>query len=446
MSLDQQLVTPQTSPAPQTDDRTYRRLGWIVLGSFVGVFGIWASFAPLSGAVPAPGKVIVASKNQILQHMEGGIVKAILVNDGDHVKESQPLIEFDTIQAQSQLDIALAQYFEALALEGRLIAEREGVLGVTFSDELLSMKNSVTMRMVTEGQKREFDARKRQLEEEKNIFLQRIEQLHSQIVGLEAIIKSKSELSKSYGEEVKEWEVLYQQQLIDKMRLRDIQREKMRIDGDIANARSEIARSKAQINENKAQILNQRQTFMKDVVAELRETQTKLSDLRARISALQDTLKRTIITAPQSGIVTNLEVHTAGGVVQAGHPMMEIVPNNQPLIIEGKVAANDAVNVHNDLIAEIRFPSFAHVKSLNVVEGKVIFLAPDAVLDESGQFLYYPVKVQVTHAGIAELEKNRLALQSGMPADVMIVTQSRTLADYLIQPLKNMVTKAFNEQ
>jgi epimerase transport system membrane fusion protein len=230
------------------------------------------------------------------------------------------------------------------------------------------------------------------------------------------------------------------------MRLRDIQREKMRIDGDIANAKSDIARAYSQISENNAQILNQRQTFYKDVVSELRDTQTKLADLRARVFALQDTLKRTVLLAPLEGVVTNLEVHTVGGVVPAGRPIMEIVPNGQPLIVEGKVSASDAINVYDKLKAEIRFPSFAHIKSLSVVEGEVIFIAPDAVVDEKTQVLYYPVKVRVTEEGKKELQKNHLVLQAGMPADVMIIVKSRTFADYLIEPIKNIARKAFNEQ
>lgn len=442
----QQLVTPQKSPTPQTDDASYRRLGWIVLGAFVGIFGIWASFAPLSSAVPASGKVIVASKNQIIQHLEGGIVKSILVSDGDSVKINQPLLELDTTQSQAQLDISLAQYYQELALESRLIAERDHSGSISFPSDLLSMENTTTKTMILEGQKREFEARKRQLSEEKNIYLQRIEQLHSQIIGLEAIVQSKSDLSRSYKDEVQEWEVLYKQQLIDKMRLRDIQREKMRIDGDIANAKSDIARSRSQISENNAQILNQQQTFYKDVVAELRDSQTKLADLRARISALKDTLNRTILLAPLDGIITNLEVHTVGGIIPAGHPVMEVVPYGQPLIVEGRVAASDAINVYNDLKAEIRFASFSHVKSLNVVEGKVIFIAPDVIMDEKTQVMYYPVKVEVTDEGKKELLLNHLVLQAGMPADVMIIIKSRTFADYLIEPIKNIARKAFNEQ
>ena len=431
---------------PQTDDKFYRRLGWIVLVLFVAIFGIWASYAPLSSAVPASGKVIVASKNQILQHLDGGIVKSILVNEGDSVKLNQPLIQLETTQSQTQLDIALAQYYQEMGLESRLIAERDNASVISFSSELLSMNDSVKKTMIIEGQKREFDARKRQLIEEKNVYLQRIEQMRSQIVGLEAIIQAKSDLSRSYKDEIQEWEVLYKQQLIDKMRLRDIQREKVRIDGDIANAKADIARSRAQITEYNAQILNAQQTFYKEVTSSLRDTQTKLADLQARVAALQDTLKRTVLRAPLEGIVTNIQVHTLGGVIAAGRPILEIVPSGQPMIIEAKVAVNDAINIYQGLKAEIRFSSFAHIKSLDIVEGEVIFVAPDAIVDEQTQASYYPVKVKVTQKGKQELLKHRLVLQAGMPSDVMIIIKSRTFADYMIEPVKNVAEKAFNEQ
>jgi epimerase transport system membrane fusion protein len=230
------------------------------------------------------------------------------------------------------------------------------------------------------------------------------------------------------------------------MRLRDIQREKMKIDGDIANAKSDILRTRSQISENNAQILNQQQSYNKEVASQLNDTQTKLSDIRARIVALQDTLSRTILRAPLAGIVTNMQVHTVGGIIPAGHTIMEIVPDGQPLIVEGKVAVNDAINVYQGLKAEIRFSSFAHIKALDIVEGEVIFIAPDAVNDEKTQALYYPIKVIVTNKGKHELQKNHLLLQAGMPADIMVIIKSRTFADYMIEPIKNVAQKAFNEQ
>lgn len=441
-----QLVSPETLPTPQIDDRHYRRLGVIVLGLLIGIFGIWGALAPLSSALPASGKVSVASSNRIIQHFEGGIVKEIFVKDGDSVKAGQTLVTLDSTQANAQLQIILAQFYENLGLESRLIAERNGAKSIEFSSEMESMPSAAARSMITEAQRREFNARAQQLSDEKRILLERIEQLRNQIEGLKAIVSAKTSLSRSYDDEIKEWEILYQQQLIDKMRLRDIKREKVRTDGDIANAKAEIGRAGAQISEINAQIIAQKQNFTKEVLAELSDVQARLSDNRARLSALKDTLERTKITAPVAGTVTNLQIHTIGGVTPAGKPILEVVPDGEALIIDGKLAATDIASVHTGLEAEIRFPGFAHVKSLNVVMGEVIQIAPDALVDEATKMSYYPVKIRVTPEGQKELIRNHLTIQPGIPADVMIVTASRTFMDYMIQPFKVMFTKAFNEQ
>lgn len=441
-----ELVSPETVPTPQTEDHHYRRLGLIVLGLLVAVIGVWGGFAPLSSAVPAPGKVSVSSSNRIVQHLEGGIVKSILVKDGDTVKASQKLIELDSTQANAQLQIVLAQYYENLGLESRLIAERDGRSTIAFSPEMNEMLLHSARALIMDSQQREFNARRKQLSDEVQVLSERIEGFRNQISGLEALILSKSSLSSSYDDEIKEWEVLYQQQLIDKIRLRDIKREKVRTDGDIASAKAQIGQLKAQISEVEAQIIAQKQNFIKDVVAELSDVQAKLADNRARLSALRDTLARTAITAPVEGVVTNMQIHTLGGVIPPGKPILEIVPEGESLVIEGKVAATEIANIHNGLKAEIRFPGFSHIKSLNVVMGEVINIAPDAVKDEDTKALYYPVKIRVTYDGQQELLRNHLSIQPGIPADVMIVTASRTFLDYMIHPFKNMFAKAFNEQ
>ncbi|MDD2266044.1 HlyD family type I secretion periplasmic adaptor subunit [Sulfuricurvum sp.] len=441
-----QLVLPETPPSPQTEDRHYRRLGLIVLGLLVGVFGVWSAFAPLSSAVAASGKVSVASSNRMIQHLDGGIVKAILVKDGDTVKVGQELIELDSTQANAQLQIILSQYYENLGTESRLIAERDGKSFITFSPDMDKMQNSAARTMIMEAQRREFTARAQQLIDEKQVLTERIEQLHNQVDGLEATIASKSSLSNSYDGEIKEWEVLYQQQLIDKMRLRDVKREKVRTDGDIANAKAEIGRAKAQISEVQAQMIADKQKFIQQVVSELSDVQAKLSDNRARLFALQDTLKRTKMVAPVEGIVTNLQIHTIGGVVPSGKPVMEIVPEGEPLIIDARIAATDIVNVHVGLKAEIRFPGFSHIKSLNTVMGEVIQIAPDTVVDETTKSLYYPAQIRVTAEGQKELLRNHLSIQPGIPAEVMIVVASRTFLDYIIHPFKYMAARAFNEQ
>lgn len=435
-----ELITPQEVPVPQTDDRYYRRLGLIVLGLLVGIFGIWGSLAPLSSAIPASGKVSVASSNRIVQHLEGGIVKAIPVKDGDAVHVGQTLMELDTTQTNAQLQITLAQYYENLGVEARLIAEREGKNVISFDPALQKMPT------IMEIQRSEFRARAQQLLNEKQILTERMEQSYNQIEGLEAIVVAKTFLSKSYTDEIKELEVLYAQQLIDKNRLRDIKRDKMRVDSEIANAKSDISRVKAQISEVKAQIMAQKQNFIKEVTANLSEVNARLSDIRPRLAAMQDTVKRSRIKAPVAGIVANLEMHTVGGVIAPGRPILEIVPEGEPLIIEAKVMASDITNVHVGLKAEIRFPGFAHVKSLNIVEGEVMQIAPDSIVDERTMIPTYAVRIRVTPEGQQELQRHHLTIQPGIPAEVMIVTASRTFLEYMIHPFKSMFSKAFNEQ
>jgi len=441
-----QLVSPENIPTPQTEDRYYRRLGLIVLGLLIGIFGIWGAFAPLSSAIAATGKVSVASSNRIIQHLEGGIIKSILVKDGESVKVGQELIELDGTQANAQLQIISAQYYENMGLESRLIAERDGKSSIVFNPDMTMMQNPAARTMIEEAQRREFNARAQQLIDEKRVLSERIEQLNNQVSGLEAIVVSKTSLSRSYDDEIKEWEVLYQQQLIDKMRLRDIKRQKVQTDGEIANAKADIGRVKAQISEVKAQIIAQKQKFVQEVVAELSDVQAKLSDSRARLSALQDISKRTKITAPVAGIISNLQFHTIGGIVSPGKPLLEIVPEGEPLIIDAKIAATDIANAHAGLKAEIRFPGFAHIKSLNIVMGELVQIAPDAIADETTKGLYYSAKIKVTPEGQKELSRNHLTIQPGNPADVMIVVADRTFLDYMIQPFKYMMSKAFNEQ
>lgn len=437
-------TTKQPTP-PQTNDKGYRRFGWIVLGGFVGIFGIWGAFAPLESAVPVSGKVIVASSNQIIQHLEGGIVKSILTRDGAQVKKGADLILLDDTQAATQLKIVEAQYYEFLALEARLLAERDHKQSINFSQELTNMDIASRM-IVTENQRREFTARNSALKDESEILTQRIEQARNQIEGLEAIIKSKASLLNSYRDEVKEWEVLYAQQLIDKIRLRDVKRQVLNTEGEIANAKAEIGRIKAQISEMNAQKISIKTNFQKEVAAQLSDTQTKLSDMRARLAGFKDMVQRAHITAPMDGTVTNLAIRTVGGVIAPGRPILEIVPQGEPLIIEAQAVASDSLNIHVGLKAEIQFPSFQHIKTLKEVRGEVIYIGADTVANETDHQLYYPIKIRITPAGEAELRKNHLVLQSGIPATAMIVVASRTFADYLIHPFTVMFKKSFNEQ
>jgi membrane fusion protein, epimerase transport system len=442
--VDADIVSTPEIVSPRTDDKVYHRLGWGVLISLVGVFGVWATFAPLESAIPASGKVIVASNNRVIQHMEGGIVKSILVQDGQGVKTGDVLIELDETQALAQLRVVEASYYHALALQARLSAERNHAASISFSPEFYS-GTGVTYANETTNQQREFESRKKSLSDDIMILTQRHDQLQYQIEGLKSTVKSKEALLRTYEEETKELETLFKQQLIDKLRLRDAQRQLFITQSDISNAQSEISRALSQISEVNAQIASANETFMKKVLEDLSNTQTQLADSRARLMGLQDLVKRGKIVAPSDGVVTALSIHTIGGVISPSKPIMEIVPSGEGLIIEANVVASDITNIHDGLNADVQFAGFAHVKELKEVKGEIIHIGADAVEDDHHN-LHYPVKIRITKEGEVELAKHKLTLQPGMPASVMIVVAKRTFADYLIHPFKQMVRASLNEQ
>lgn len=436
----------QTYKAPETEDRNYRRIGILTLTILIFFIGVWGSIAPLSSAIPATGKISAASSNRVIQHLEGGIVKSIEVRDGDNVKKNQILLELDTTRANAELQIALSQLKESLSVEARLVAERDNKPFITFPQELLEICQNFECASLKQSQIDEFNARKNFLQSEEEMLSRQIEQAQNQIKSLEEMIAANKLLSNSYAQEIKEWKILFEQQLTDKLHLREIERQKIKTDGEIASSGSDIARLNGQIMQLKTEIITKKQAFMKEVTERLSQAQTRVSDLRSRVVALKDMKERTVITSPIDGTITNLQIHTIGGIISPAKPILEIVPSGDQLIIEGNVVATEIGNVHHGLRAEIRFPGFSHIKSLDIVEGEVTHIAPDAIKDETTGVLYYQVKIAVTQKGQQELSRNKLILQPGIPAEVMIVSGSRTMLDYLIHPLKMMFVKSFNEK
>lgn len=441
-----ELLASNTQIVPDIDDKKYRKIALIIIAVFVGIFVIWGSLAKLASSVGAPGKVSVAINHKTVQHLEGGIVKELLVKDGEHVKVGQTLLVLDNARAVSDLGAVESQYLEMLAMESRLLAERDNKAQVVFNQELTAKGNEALKQTLIKNQKYEFDARRTQLNQELAVYAERKIQLRQQIEGLKSIIAAKEELSKSYNEEVKEWTALYKEQLIDKVRLRDVTREKTRLEGDISSQKNDLAKALAQISEVEAQMMSRRAEIQKDIGATLREVQTKLSDYKARVNALRDSLGRIEIKSPVTGRVVGLAIHTVGGVIPAGKPILDIVPDGERLILSCKVDPASISYVHKGLKAQITFPSFAHIKSIKNIEGTVIDLSADTLFDEAARVPYYEAKIELTKEGEAELIGHNLQLIPGMPADAMILTGERTFVDYLIKPIKDMFVKGMREQ
>ncbi len=424
-----------------TDDTPIRFIGLLVLLSTLGVFGLWAYFAPIDGAALASGVVTVKSHKRIVQHLDGGIVSQLRVKDGDIVKKGDLLLTLDGTENKAQLEITRGQYITLVAQIARLETERDGKAFVVYPDTLYDAKDPRT-RESQQTEDQIFTARKNAREGEMIILKQRIGQLNSKIAGLIDQRASKQELMASYSEEARDLKELLAEGFADKQRLRDVERNHTLNKGEISALRSDIAASKIQIGETKLEILQLEKKFQEEIAGKLSEAQTNLYDINQRMRATLDKVVRIDIKAPTSGRVMELAIHTLGGVILPGHPILEIVPQQEELIIEAQVSPLDIDRVSIGLVTEVRFTAFK-LALTPVIEGKVINLSADRLIEEKTGTPYYQAQIELTPNSYQKMKN--LELVPGMPVEVLIKTGERSLFEYLTKPISNAFARAFIE-
>ena len=430
---------------PDTNESKYVKMGiWtliIVFGSII----LWSVFAKLSTGVPLPGQVVVESNKKIIQHLEGGIVQSINVKDGDFVKKGDVLIRLSEIKARSTLQSYQAKLYELLATEARLTAENMNRNKIIFPKELDNLDPLKKDKLI-KIQKEIFENETQSLKQQKEVASQNIESLNNQIKGLEDVIKSKEVLLNSYLKEAKEQEDLYKEKLINKTKLREVKRKIESVKADILTNKTEIIKAKIQIRKTKTELSLKEKDFYVKVRQQLQDVQTKIEDLKARIHEIKDKLSRTSIKAPVSGTVLNLKVHTIGAVIAPGKPIMEIVPKDSKLIIEGKLSPMYIDYAKVGLKANMTFPAFQlKGRFIHNIEGRVIFVAADSTIDKKGRS-YYTVKLVIDKEGKAVLKKEHLSILPGMPVSIVIKIGSQTPIEYLLKPLTLMLDRAFLEE
>ena len=424
-----------------TDDRPIRRIGVTLLVCAFGSLALWGYLAPLDSAALAPGRVTVKSYRKTVQHLDGGIVKALLAKDGDIVKAGDLLIQLDSTEIKAQLDILLGQQITLSAQLARLQAERDRKSSILFPDNLQDLSSS-PIAQARQGETQIFNTRKNAYDGEIAVLKQRVGQLQAKIKGLQGQRNSKQQLAASYTEESRDLKELLAKGYADKLRLRDMERSHAQTEGDIANLTSEIASAEIQIGETKLEILQLEKKFQEEVANKLSEVQAELYDVSQRVVATQDKMTRTDIIAPAGGRVLGLSVHNVGGVIIAGHPILDIVPQQEELIIEAEVSPIDIDRVHAGLAADVRFSAFKQA-IVPEVQGKIINLSADRLTDERTGNIYYQAQVELLPEAYSKLRK--VELVPGMPAEVFINTGERTVFEYLMQPLTNSLARAFIE-
>jgi len=410
-----------------TSDRRSRLIGFAIVFVTFGIFGTWATFAPLESAALAPGVVTVQSYRKTVQHLEGGIVKELLAHDGDMVAAGDPLIVLDDTQLRAEYGMTRSQLVASQAMEARLVAERDGLGTIDFGRMLEA--DTRRAQEARESENRIFNARRGSRLGEISVLQKRIGQLNEQISGLQSMISTKRKLETSYSGEIGELRELLSEGYVDKQRLLEQERKLGMLRAEIADHQSDIIRTKLQISETELQIVQLNKDFSSEVVGQLAEVQTRVFDLQERISALEDRISRVVIRAPEDGMILGMKIHTVGGVVGPGTPLLDIVPSVSDLIVEAQVSPIDIDRVSVGKKADIRFSAFKNATTPEI-EGKVVQLSADRLMNEQTGMPYYLARVALTEEGIQAL--GALKLQPGMPAEVLINTGSRTMLQYLI--------------
>ncbi|MDT8406308.1 MAG: HlyD family type I secretion periplasmic adaptor subunit [Methylococcales bacterium] len=428
-------------PELKIDDRPVRWIGIIIVLVVFGGFILWSVLAPLDSSALAPGVVTVKSYRKTIQHLDGGIVKEILAKDGDRVVAGQVLVRLDKTQIQAQLEIIRGQYLTSLAQVARLRAERDDLETVVFPEILTDSEDPRAKEALT-AERDVFRSRQSTYHGEISVLKKRIEQINSKIVGMRGQISSKKHLQASFGEEIKDLRELLAEGFADQLRLRELERNQSITQGEIAALQSDIASSGMQIGEAELEILQLRKNRQEEVTNMLSEALVKLYDATERLTAVQDQLQRTEIRAPVDGMVLGLSVHTEGGVVAPGNPILDIVPQDAELIIEAQVSTMDIDRVAVGLMAEVRFSAFKQAL-VPKLTGRVIHLSADRLVDEKTGMPYYQARVELTEDSSQDM--GDLKLLPGMPAEVLINTGERTLLEYLAQPITNAFARAFIE-
>ena len=426
-----------------TDTRTPARLGFRVLAIGFGGFLLWAALAPLNEGVPTSGIVTIETKRKAVQHLTGGIVKSVHVKEGQIVQEGAPLMEIDPASTQAVFENARQRYYTLRATEARLVAEQSGRETISFHPDLLGEKDSPLVADLIANQEGLFAARRMALQAEIQAIEESIAGLEGIITGYQGLMEAKRAQLSLFKEEIKGVEELVKDGYAPKNNLLALQRTQAETMGAIADLQGNIERSKSAMAEAKLRITQKNQEFRKGVDQELAEVRGQVDGEGERFNAIKGDLARTVIRAPASGQVVGLAVQTVGGVIGPGQKVMDIVPQDEPLLLETHIPPHLIDRVQPGLEADVRFSSFAH-SPLLVVPGKVVSVSHDLLTNEQTGIPYYLARVTVTEEGMKKLGKRQL--QAGMPVEVVVITGERSMLTYLLHPLLKRMASSMKEE
>ena len=423
-----------------TTIRGPKLFGYAIMLLFFGGFGWWGWTAPLAGGAMAQGTVSPEGELKTIQHLEGGRIRAFVAHDGDRVEEGAPLLVLDDVKSRAEHAALQHKHRSALIRMARLRAESDGALTFFMPRHLETSGNG---RDLLIAQKKVFKSRKTALETRKRVLRKRLKQQSEQLSGyLNQADSAQDQLELVQGE-LDTKRRLFQKRIVTRPEILRLERNEAELQERLVQIRSAAARARHQIGETEVQLALQDAEYARTVAKETEETSSELIELQERLRGSEDVLRRTVIRSPVAGTVTNLRKKTVGAIVKPGESIMDIVPNGKRLLIDARISPMDIDIVKVGLPAQVHMVAYAGMSTPRIT-GVVRKVAAHSVVDEQDAKPYFRIKVEIDPNELQAVAPN-MKLSAGMPANVLIVTEKRTMLDYLWQPFDDAIRRGMRE-
>ncbi|SEO37550.1 HlyD family type I secretion periplasmic adaptor subunit [Pseudomonas sp. NFACC39-1] len=439
---DMNLQHSQDLEHPERDARFFTRLGWALAIIGAGSFFTWASLAPLDQGIAVQGTVVVSGKRKAVQSMSSGVISRILVREGEAVRQGQPLFQLDQTQAAADVQSLQAQYRMAWASLARWQSERDNLPQVSFAAEL-SHDPDPRLALVLEGQRQLFSSRREAVAREQAALRANIEGATAQLAGMRRARNDLNAQAQSLRQQLSNLQPLADNGYIPRNRLLDYQRQLSQVQQELAQNSGESGRVEQGIVESRLTLEQHNEEYQKEVRSQLAEAQLKRETLQQQLKSAAFELQHSEILATADGIAVNLGVHTEGAVVRQGDTLLEIVPQDTRLEVEGRLPVNLIDKVGTHLPVDILFTAFNQNRTPRV-PGQVSLISADQMIDERTAEPYYILRSSVSEVAMEKL--NGLVIKPGMPAQMFVRTGERSLMNYLFKPLLDRAGSALTEE
>ncbi|GJH33976.1 HlyD family type I secretion periplasmic adaptor subunit [Paraburkholderia azotifigens] len=447
-----QSTLTSTSISSAADDRLRLPGNVIALGCLsvvlgIGALSLWAAVAPLSGAVVAEGMVRDEGERKTIQHQEGGIVHAIFVKDGDHVKVGQVLVSLDNVRPNAELNALQSQLDDNEAKSARLLAERDLQKSVAFPSSLVSRQSDSIVAALLRRERTLFDSERRTLEDQVSLLQQQIAQTREEIGTEAALIGTSAQSLRLAKQELDMNQPLRSEGYVTETKMMELRRTAADYESRQQSDTAELIRSRQRLTDLTLKVVALRNDYVKSADAQLKDTNEKILQLTEQLRPAQDVDARTRVMAPVAGEVVALRVHTIGAAIGPREPILDLVPIGAPLIIEAKIKPDNVREIVVGGSAEIRLTAY-NPRSSPTLRGKVAYLSADSLGDKDTHQQFYLARIEITPEELAHsnrLARDSIVLSPGLRADVFIKTKTRTAFDYMLAPVWDGIQKSMRD-